>query len=186
MALKLHHLVARSSTGEIALTHPSVTIVRQSLIRTLQENQLCSLATVNPDGRAHINTAYFAYSRDLALCFLSHPKSRHCRNLQKNGSAAIAVFRSDQLWGGHDRGVQLIGRARWLGGAARARAEAMYSTRFPLYQKWVQARAPAGRMASTRRPSYAFYEFRPTSVVVFDEESFGTAPFVTATVGTEG
>lgn len=51
--------------------------VRQSGLPILESNVLCSIATVTPEGRAHINTAYFSYSDKLELYFLSHPGSLH-------------------------------------------------------------------------------------------------------------
>lgn len=44
--------------------------VRSSVFRILEENVLCSIATVTAATRAHINTAYFCYSDDLELYFL--------------------------------------------------------------------------------------------------------------------
>jgi len=67
--------------------------VRRSVLRILRENVLCSLSSVSPGNRAHVNTAYFCYSPDLELFFLSDPRSRHVRNLKVNPSAAIAVSR---------------------------------------------------------------------------------------------
>jgi uncharacterized protein YhbP (UPF0306 family) len=186
MAPHLTGLVAKSPTGEVAKTPPNARKVGENLLRILRETQLCSVATVDLDGKAHLNTAYFAFTQDLAVYFLSHPGSRHSQNLMDNGSAAVAVFRSDQRWGGHDRGVQLVGDARRTFGAARARAEVTYSARFPLYDRWLQARTPSGRKAAAQVRSYAFYQFRPKTVVVFDEGAFGLAPFVTATVRLRG
>src|SRR5687768_6870779 len=72
--------------------------LRQGVLRVLTTNVLCSMATVTPDGRAHINTAYFSYSDKLELYFWSHPGSLHCRNLLRNPSMAMTVFSSAQEW----------------------------------------------------------------------------------------
>jgi hypothetical protein len=61
------------------------------------------MATVNKDGRAHINTAYFAYSNEPELFFCSYPDSIHSKNLFKNSSMAMTVFESAQTWGKPDR-----------------------------------------------------------------------------------
>src|SRR5205823_5353188 len=45
--------------------------IRACLFRILARTQLCSIATVARGSRAHINTAFFAYSAYLALYFLS-------------------------------------------------------------------------------------------------------------------
>jgi len=45
------------ATGRIAATTESL----------LEASTLCAIATVTPAGQAHINTAYFAWTRDLQL-----------------------------------------------------------------------------------------------------------------------
>ena len=54
--------------------------------RLLDASMLCAIATVTPSGRAYVNTAYFAWTRDYEIDWLSapreHPKqrlSRGCR-----------------------------------------------------------------------------------------------------------
>ena len=182
MAPRLRDIVARSATGEIARTPPAEQLVLASLRRTLGETNLCSIASVTSTGRAHVNTAYFAHAADLSLYFLSYPRAEHCGNLARNPSAALAVFRSDQTWGGHDRGVQLFGEVRRLRGRAKAVAEKVYSARFPLYQRWLNATTPEGRRAARQLRSYGFYQFRASRIKVFDDEKFGEAPFVSAMV----
>jgi uncharacterized protein len=103
--------------------HPSSSRLAAIARRLLDESKLCAVATVTPDGRAHVNTAYFAWSPEFEIVWLSAPDARHSRNVRANGSAAVAVFRSTQRWGGSDRGIQLFGRARELRGRASLEAE---------------------------------------------------------------
>ena len=84
--------------------------------RLLDESKLCAIATVSPGARAHVNTAYFAWSPTFDLVWLSAPEARHSRNIRADPSAAVAVYRSTQTWGGSDHGIQLFGRARELRG----------------------------------------------------------------------
>lgn len=135
----------------------------------LEASTLCAIATVSPGGRAHVNTAYFAWSRTFELVWLSAPEARHSRNLHANPSAAVAVFASKQSWGGPDRGIQLFGSAREVDGADARKARRLYQQRFAAYQ-WTDLGA------------YAFYRFRPRSVKLFDERSLGSGVFVTASV----
>jgi len=79
--------------------------IRQVVFDILKANTLCSIATVTPDGRAHVNIAYFCYSDELELYFLSHPRSLHCRNLSMNPSMAAAIFSSSQQWAAADAGL---------------------------------------------------------------------------------
>lgn len=141
--------------------------------RLLNASSLCAIATISPGGRAHVNTAYFAWSPSLELVWFSEPHSRHSRNVRANPSAAVAVYDSNQSWGRPDRGIQLFGRSREQAGKHAQDAERIYTKRFPDY-------APH---AST---GYRFYRFRPTRVKLFDERALGGGTFVTARVGPDG
>lgn len=154
----------------------------QSLFRILQETVLCSMATVNGLNRAYINTAYFSYSQDLVLYFLSHRRAVHCRNLVANPSMAMTVFDSSQAWGNPDRGLQLFGNCQEAQGRQITKAERVYSERFLEYAR--QFALPASRLRS-----YRFYRLVPRRVKVFDEREFGPGVFVVASVirtGTRG
>jgi hypothetical protein len=74
---------------------------------------LCSLATVSTGGKAHINHMYFAWSGWFDVYWISDPDSIHSRNLLKNGTAAVTVYDSRQVWGKPDRGIQLSVQPAW-------------------------------------------------------------------------
>src|SRR5438034_9989446 len=79
--------------------------------RLIDASPLCSLATVSPGGRAHINHMYFAWGDRLEVFWISDADSIHSRNLARNPSAAVTVYASNQVWGRPDRGIQLFGTA---------------------------------------------------------------------------
>jgi len=133
----------------------------------LEASTLCAIATVTPAGQAHLNTAYFAWSRDFQLVWLSEPGAQHSRNIRANGNASVAVYDSEQRWGGPDRGIQLFGTAREVGRSADGDAERLYAARFPDY----------GREELS---AYRFCVFRPRRLKVFDERELGAGVFVTA------
>jgi uncharacterized protein YhbP (UPF0306 family) len=145
------------------------------VFRILDENVLCSIATVSAKARAHINTAYFCHSDNLDVYFLSHPHAAHCRNLLRQPWIAAAVFSSRQTWGGSDRGVQLFGTCREP--HDRRVAERLYSRRFVRYAKW---RHELESEQAAR--DYRFYWFQVRRVTILDELEFGDAVFVRATV----
>jgi uncharacterized protein YhbP (UPF0306 family) len=152
------------------------------VFRILRENVLCSISTVAPGNRAHINTAYFCYTPHLLVYFLSDPGSRHCRNLLQNPSLAMTIFKSAQTWGGTDRGVQLFGTCGRTRGGTAQEAERFYRARFAPYRKWMEGMSPAERAQAALLRSYAFYRFLPSRVKILDEREFGGAVFVTAAV----
>jgi uncharacterized protein len=139
----------------------------------LDASTLFALATVAPDGSAHINTAYFAWALTLELMWLSHPDARHSQNIDANGSAAAAVYDSNQSWGKPDRGIQLFGTAAAVDGADAGDPAALYAGRFPGYR-------------SEDLGGYRFYVLRPRRVKLFDERELGAAHFVIAAVEADG
>ena len=139
----------------------------------LDASTLCAIATVGPNGRPHVNTAYFAWSPKFDLVWLSEPGARHSRNIRANPSAAVAVFDSGQTWGQPDRGLQVFGTAREVEDAGAGEPERVYAARFSDYR-------PADLGA------YRFYVLRPRRLKLFDERRFGPGVFVTARVARDG
>ena len=133
----------------------------------LEASTLCGIATVGTGNRAHINTAYFAWSPDFELVWSSDPGARHSRNIAASGTVAIAVFDSGQTWGKPDRGIQLFGSARQADGPVASEAETLYAKRFSAYEP--------GTLGA-----YRFYRFRPRTLKLFDERDLGPGTFVTA------
>ncbi len=137
--------------------------------RLLDASTLCAIATVAPGGRAHVNTAYFAWSPEFDLVWLSEPRSRHSKNVRSNDTVAIAVYDSGQTWGKLDRGIQVFGTAEEVTRSAAADAEKLYAARFPGYRE-------------TELGAYRFYVLRPRRIKLFDEREFGAGVFVTTRV----
>ncbi|MCA1559795.1 MAG: pyridoxamine 5'-phosphate oxidase family protein [Acidobacteria bacterium] len=175
--MMLESIAAHDITGERTSKRLSPAPVRRTIARILKKNTLCAIATAGPDGRVHVNTAYFACSAGLELYFLSHPASLHCRNLAEHPRIAIAVFDSTQAWGRLDRGLQLFGVCREARGPAGRKVERTYAARFKPYSKW-QAELDADDTAR----EYRFYRFVTQRVKVLDEREFGGAVLVTATI----
>jgi uncharacterized protein YhbP (UPF0306 family) len=145
------------------------TRIRTLARRLLDSSTLCAISTVAPRGRAHVNTAYFAFSPEFEVIWMSEPGAQHSRNLGANPSAAIAVYDSTQQWGRPDRGIQLFGAAREITSRAARDAERLYASRFP-------------QSAPMDLSAYSFYRFRPRRMKLFDEAELGAGVFVTATI----
>ena len=148
--------------------HPPSSRLAAIARRLLDESKLCAIATVSSGGRAHINTAYFAWGTRYEIVWLSAPDATHSRNVRATGSAAVAVFRSTQTWGGSDRGIQVFGRARELRGPLSLEAERLYAKRFRAYE---------GDL-----PAFRFYRLATGRMKLFDERVLGGGTFVTVSV----
>jgi len=141
--------------------------------RLLDASTLCAIATVSPQERSHVNTAYLAWDSDFGIVWLSAPESGHSRNLRANPSVAIAVYDSTQAWGQPDRGIQLFGSAREASGRSAEEAERTYRRRFRAYRR-------------DDFSDYRLYLLRPRRIKLFDEPALGPGTFVTARVGRDG
>jgi uncharacterized protein YhbP (UPF0306 family) len=141
--------------------------------RLLDASTLCAIATVASGGRAHVNTAYFAWSRDFDIVWLSERRAKHSRNIRANDTVAIAVYDSSQTWGKPDRGIQLFGSAREVDGAAAEDAASLYARRFIEYHQ-------------SDLGGYPFYRFRARRLKLFDEHELGSGAFVTARLAGDG
>ena len=160
----------------------SETVIRTIVRDILSSNQLCSIATVAPRNRAHINTAFFAYSPNFEFYFLSDPDSLHCRNLLANPSLAMTIFDSRQRWQQAGRGLQLFGTCRRTHGQAAREAAKVYGSRFPAFGRWLSSSRAFERRQARLLRAYAFFRFLPTKVKILDEGRFGGAVFVIARI----
>ena len=148
--------------------------VRNRILRLLQENTLCSLATVRRNNHAHISPVYFCYSEDLELYFLSDPRSLHCQNLLTNASMAVTIFDSSQKWGLANRGMQFFGMCSEAKGEYATQAQLLYGKRFQAFAEWKTAHSKDFPFR------YHFYRFVPREIKILDEGEFGGGVFVSA------
>jgi uncharacterized protein YhbP (UPF0306 family) len=151
--------------------------VKRSIFNIFDRNVLCSMATVTKKQRAHINTAYFAYSKEPELFFCSYPDSIHCQNLSGNSSMAVTVFESAQTWGKPDTGIQLFGSCYEAKGNWRKKAEKVYGSRFKGFVKWKREIEREDGEFTLR-----FYRFVPTQAKILDEKVFGGGVFVSVSL----
>jgi uncharacterized protein YhbP (UPF0306 family) len=149
----------------------------QAVTRILAANTLCSIATEAEPGHPHIHTAFFAFSADLDLFFLSHPNAAHSRYLSRVPQVAIAVFDSHQIWGTPHAGLQLFGQAGPAQEVHADRARALYAARFPqyLHDQPQPGRGPASS-------ALLFFRFHPHRAKIFDEAAFGDEVHITAVI----
>jgi hypothetical protein len=149
--------------------------------RILSANTLCSMATRSEAGELDINAAFYSFTPELELYFLSNPASAHCRNLAQVGHTAVVVCDSHQEWGEPHAGLQLYGTGGPVPPAHTERVRASYAARFSRYSDFV-ARAGEAVDLATGFASLRFYLFVPTWMKILDEREFGDEVYVTAKV----
>src|SRR3989338_6476815 len=153
----------------------------KSIFSIMETTKLWSMATADPKGESHINTAFFCYNNILELYFLSDISTKHCQNLEKNPEAAVAIYSTDQEPGSCKlRGLQLFGQCSLTKGKENAKASLCYAKRFFSFKKFLKT---AGRKDIKEFTSiYKLYVFRPKEIKVFDEPEFGEETFVSVQV----
>lgn len=152
--------------------------VAAAVERILSETELCSMASVGPDGTAHCNTAFFCRNGLHELFFISHADSRHAKNFRTNQSSTWTVFSTVQTWGKPLAGLQIRGKTAAAGPIESIRGVKAYSSRFAGFAESV-LHTPISEVISGE---YRFFRFAPTDLVVFDEAEFGEETYILAHV----
>ncbi len=149
-----------------------------SIQSILETNALMSVATIAEGNRSHIHTAYFCFNSQLELFSLTEPFRQHSSNVERNPSAAVAVYDSHQPWDEPKRGLQLFGECNLAHGTKLAEAFMLYAQRFSGLKKWVQHADDILKNVIESR----FYVITVNSVKIFDEPRFGSEVWVSVQV----
>ena len=135
---------------------------------------LCSMSSVNEDGTAHVNTAFFCVDAQWCMYFVSGRNAKHSQNVAARPSVGIGVYDSRQAWDDWKAGVQLFGACSAVHGRDARVASNLYKERFPAYGRWLHTIG----LAIGHRNAPAFFRFVPHSVKLLCEESLGEEVFV--------
>jgi uncharacterized protein YhbP (UPF0306 family) len=152
--------------------------MHQSVFCILEALELCSIATVGPDGEGHINTAFFCYTPNLEFYFVSDTETTHSQNIARSRKIAVAVFDTHQPWGEPLRGLQFFGDCHLATTLESATALKTHAARFHAYGDYIRALSPLERDKSP----YRFYVFQVIKVKILDEAQFGEECFITADI----
>lgn len=154
-------------------SHSSIRL-RPLVQEVLDEVTLCTMSTVNEDGTAHVNTAFYCVDSEWRIFFVSREDTQHSINIKERSSMAVAIFQSDQTWDDWKMGLQLFGTCAVTGRRDGGLGATLYKKRFPAYAKWLHA---LGRgIGYSGAPP--FFMFIPESIKVLHEEVLGEENFV--------
>ncbi|PID30578.1 hypothetical protein CSA80_01065 [Candidatus Saccharibacteria bacterium] len=105
--------------------------LNESIAAILEANQTGAMSSIAGD-KAHINTAYFAYTSKLELFFVSLPSDTHSINITENNSVALSFWSESSTWSENLQGVQIFGTAEELGiGPKLVEGMKVFAARYP-------------------------------------------------------
>ena len=136
---------------------------------------LLSMATVRPDGKSHINTAFFAYDDALRLFLITGPNSAHGKHFSTNPSVAVTVFDSHQKFWTELRCLQLFGNCRQTPLTKLPHALSRFIKRFPVFSELVKSPADFARKAVG---DVRLHTITVERLKLFDEPTFGEEVFI--------
>jgi len=146
----------------------------KSILNILNENKLCSIATVNADGTSYINTAYFCFDEKLNFYILTDPNSQHCKNIEINNSVAMTVFDSHQPWDDDLQGLQINGKCKMAKGMHLINGTTRYLKRFAGLSELIKHPDDFAKGALKSR----IYIIETNWIKLFDEKTFGEETYI--------
>ena len=167
-------------TLQLAFHHGSVNdeVLNKSLNEIISGNILLSMASIKDDNTSWINTAYFGYSSNLTLYFLSPPTAQHSINVISNGTVAVSIFDSHQSPSSKKRGLQLFGICRRAVGIEVMEGLDVYAERFPSISSVIKSPEDFDKGILESK----LYIILPREIKIFDEEIFGNEKWVTVSL----
>lgn len=127
--------------------------MRDRIEAFLAAHNTLTLATVGADGQVHACAVFYAVGPNLALYFLSEPKTLHARHIGEGTIIAATVEDNNQDWTSI-RGLQLRGFACLCDGDDADTARTLYAARYPFVGR---VQTLAGPLARAR-----FYQITPS------------------------
>ncbi len=148
--------------------------INESIATILHSTTLFSVATIKNKNISHIHTAFFCYSLNLNLYFLTPPTTQHSLNVVINPSIAVSIFDSHQKPPDKKRGLQIFGNCHLAKGKDFNEGIVLYSRRF----EWTRVIKNPQDLIKAGFES-KLYIINPSSIKIFDEVIFGEEKWVT-------
>jgi hypothetical protein len=88
---------------------------------------------------------FYAHDSDLALYFLSDPKTQHIQNIERSPRVSATIHGTSRGWESI-RGAQIVGDAARVGDTAeRVRAFGLYAAKYPFVRQWLASADALGQ-----------------------------------------
>ena len=141
--------------------------VRAEIHGLLAAYSTLTLATCS-DGRPWAASVFYASDADLNIYFVSDHRTRHAREMLANPRVALAINADVDNWD-DVRGLQVEGEAARVAGAERARALALYLSRFLSVKALFEAPRSADEQTIAQRLKHTdFWKVTPAFIRLID------------------
>ena len=147
--------------------------LHQSIKQLLSKNMLMSLSTSVND-KCNINTAYYAYSENYEMYFLSEDDTEHCKNIIVNPSVAAAIWNDSGIYGENLQGLQLFGLCKKANGIKLLEGLRIYNNRFPAFSELVKHPEDFAKGVVKSR----LYTIDVLKIKLIDEAAFGRRKYI--------
>jgi len=152
--------------------------INKSLNEILSSNILLSMASIKDGKESWIHTAYYAYSPNLRLYYLSAPSAQHSKNIEQSQSVAVSIFDTHQNPTDKKSGLQLFGVCRRAVSEEVAEGLRLYTERF----SWLANYIKESRDFDKGILESKLYVITPRTIKLFDEAVFGEEKWVIMSV----
>ena len=97
----------------------------------LAASTLCAIATVTPSGRAYLDTAYFAWTRDYDIVWLSAPRAQHRRRSKRTTQSRLPSMSRARRGANPTEESSCLAQHTEARGEEAEHGETIYAQRFP-------------------------------------------------------
>ncbi|OGM13186.1 hypothetical protein A3D84_05365 [Candidatus Woesebacteria bacterium RIFCSPHIGHO2_02_FULL_42_20] len=141
--------------------------IKKEFSKYLKSQRLMTLATCAD--KPWVATVYFAVDNDLNFYFVSSPKSKHCKDIEKNSKVAVNVADSHTPNSAKKVGIQAQGVASQVKGWERTKVLLkMWHRAAPGMEGVVNVKSMKEKIISSR-----VYKIQPTFIKYFNQKLYG-------------
>ncbi len=152
--------------------------IYKSTVTILSATKLFSVASIKDQNTSYIHTAFYCYSNNFSLYFLTPPTAQHSKNFEENQSVAVAVYNSGQGLE-NKKGLQIFGSCHKAKGKDLEEGYELYAKRFTWLKNYIKSTLDFKKKIIQSR----VYVIKPKIIKIFDEPAFGNEKWVTVSVG---
>ena len=143
---------------------------KKYLTECVEATEYCALGTVDENG-VWVNPVWFAVDDSFNVYFISKPDSRHMKNIEKDKSVSIAIYRTNYGYTDDKIGIQLQGDAVILSDTDVDEAyDIYYGRKYPDIRK--NKRGKEVDDYKGKNAEWKFVKITPTNLYYFDMRFF--------------